>query len=402
MQSHLAFTGFLGKRLHMGVCGSIAAYKALELMRMIQGSGAHVSATLTASARQFVTGLSFEALGAAPVYGEMFDTRDAVFGHLDPGQDAHALLIAPATANTLAKLAHGMADDMLSTQALAFQGPVVVAPAMNPRLWDATATRENWDALKRRGYVCLEPGSGDMACGEEGKGRLPRLEAIYSETLKALSEQDLAGKKVLLTLGPTREHFDCVRYWSNPSSGAMGASIAMAAWLRGADVAAVCGPVDMWLPDGIQRIEVTTARQMHEACMDMVPDIDVACCTAAVADYRPANTVDGKFKKESGGLEVQFDANPDILRAMGEAKKKTQFFIGFAAESGDLAANAQGKLERKNLDMIVANDVTEAGCGFGSATNGVTVLDAKGRIETWPVLPKTEVAWRIWDWKLGL
>ena len=402
MQSHLAFTGFLGKRLHMGVCGSIAAYKALELLRMVLKSGAHVSATLTASARRFVTPLSFEALGAAPVYGEMFDTRDAVFGHLDPGQDADALLVVPATANTLAKLAHGMADDMLSAQALAFEGPLVVAPAMNPRLWNAAATRENWATLKARGVVCMEPGCGEMACGERGDGRLPGLEQIYCQALRALAPQDMAGRKVLVTLGPTRERFDCVRFWSNPSSGAMGASIALAAWLRGADVTAVCGPVDLWLPEGVGRVDVQGAREMHEACLDVFAGMEAACCSAAVADYRPASTMDTKFKKDSGGLELVFETNPDILHDLGRRKTKGQYLVGFAAESGDLAANAQGKLERKNLDLIVANDVTQEGCGFGSATNGVTVLDAKGRVEDWPVLPKTEVAWRIWDWMLGL
>ncbi|WP_461210824.1 bifunctional phosphopantothenoylcysteine decarboxylase/phosphopantothenate--cysteine ligase CoaBC [Desulfocurvus sp. DL9XJH121] len=402
MQAHLRFSGFLGRRLHMGVCGSIAAYKALEILRLVQGSGAHVSATLTASAQRFVTPLSFEALGAAPVYGDMFDCPDVVFGHLEPGQDAHAMLVAPATANTLAKLAHGAADDMLSCQALAFPGPLVLAPAMNPRLWNATATRANWAQLKERGAVCIEPECGDMACGEEGKGRLPQLEVIYCHALRALADQDMAGRRVLVTLGPTREFFDCVRFWSNPSSGIMGAAIAVAAWLRGAEVTAVCGPVDLWMPPGVRRVDVTSARDMHDACMDVFADMDAACCSAAVADYRPASQVEGKFKKGSGGPDIVFEDNPDILRGLGQRKREGQFLIGFAAESGDLVANAQGKLERKNLDLIVANNVTDEGCGFAGATNGVTVLDAKGRVETWPVQPKTEIAWRIWDWMLGL
>lgn len=401
MQSHLQFTGYLGRRLHLGVSGSIAAYKALELMRMIQSSGAAVSATLTASAQKFVASLSFEALGAAPVYGDMF-AGDALFGHLEPGQVAHAMLVAPATANTLAKLAHGLADDMLSAQALAFPGPLVVAPAMNPRLWSAAATRANWELLRSRGVVCIEPDSGDMACGEEGRGRFPVLEAVYCPTMKALTNQDLAGRRILVTLGPTREYFDCVRFWSNPSSGAMGAALVMAAWLRGAEVTAVCGPADLWFPEGVRRVDVTSAVQMHEACMDVRADMDAACCSAAVADYRPAATVEGKFKKGAGGMDVTFDANPDILRDLGAHKAEGQYLIGFAAESDDLQANALGKLQRKNLDMIVANDVTAEGCGFARPTNGVTVLDAHGRVETWPVLPKTEVAWRIWDWMLGL
>lgn len=402
MQPYLAFNHYLGKRVHLGVCGSISAFKALELLRMVQRSGAHLSATLTVSAARFVTPLSFEALGAAPVYGGMFDTRDALFGHLDPGQDADALVIAPATANMLAKLANGLADDMLSCQALAFPGPMVIAPAMNPRLWNAVPTRENWARLQDRGHHCIEPECGDMACGEEGRGRLPQLERIQLAALRALTPQDMAGRKVLLTLGPTREPFDCVRFWSNPSSGTMGASLAVAAWLRGATVSAVCGPVDLWLPEGIARTDVTTAVQMFEACSDLFPGVDVGCFTAAVADYRPAAPRSEKFKKGQGPLVVDFESNPDILKTMGARKAKDQILIGFAAESGDLDAQCRTKLAAKNLDLIVGNDVTAQGCGFGQATNGVTVLDVQGRMETWPILPKTEVAWRIWDWMLGL
>lgn len=399
MQSHLAFENYLGRRVHLGVCGSIAAYKAIEVMRLLLGCKAHVSATLTDSACKFIQPLSFEALGAAPVYSDMFDSRDAVFGHLDPGQDADAFLIAPATANTIAKLAQGLASDMLSAQALAFPGPVVVAPAMNPRLWNAPATKSNWELLKQRGVVCMEPGCGDMACGEEGKGRFPEPWRIALATLKALTAQDMQGKKVLITLGPTRESFDVVRYWTNPSSGTMGASLAVAAWLRGADVTAVCGPVSLDLPEGINRIDVATALEMHDAVSDCFSSSDISICTAAVADFRPRVHEGGKFKKSGAdGLTVEFDTNPDILKGLGERKRSDQFLAGFAAESSSIEANAAGKLQRKNLDLIVGNDVTAAGCGFGSSTNGVFVQDAKGRSETWPVLPKTEVAWRILDW----
>lgn len=402
MQPHLEFTNYLGRRIHLGVCGSVAAFKSLELLRMLSRSGAHVSATVTGSAEKFVTRLSFEALGAAPVYGGMFDHDANVFGHLDPGQDAHALVIAPATANALAKLAHGLADDMLSCQALAFPGPIVVAPAMNPRLWNAAATRENWETLKRRGVICIEPGCGDMACGEEGDGRFPALDTIYLEALKAVTEQDLAGRKVLLTLGPTREFYDCVRFWSNPSSGVMGASLAVAAWLRGADVTAVCGPIGVDLPESIERIDVTTAKQMYEAAMDVYQHSDWTCCTAAVADYSPQPFGDGKFKKETGGLEIDFVTNQDILATMGKGKRQGAKLIGFAAEASDLSKHAQGKLVRKNLDLIVANNVTREGCGFGTSTNEVLVHDSQGRTETWPMMAKTEVAWRIWDWMLAL
>lgn len=405
MQSHLAFTGYLGRRLHLGVCGSVAAYKALELLRLLTGTGLGVGATLTASAERFVSRLGFEALGAAPVYGPMFDPAQGPFAHLEPGQSADAMLVAPATANTLARLAHGLADDQLSCQALAFPGPLVIAPAMNPRLWNAPATRANCDLLRERGAVFAGPACGEMACGEEGRGRFAPLEEIFALALRAVTKQDLAGIDVLLTLGPTREYFDCVRYWSNPSTGTMGAALAVAAWLRGARVRAVCGPVGLWLPPGIERVDVTSALEMHQAAMDLFPVAHWACCTAAVADFRPEPFGPGKFKKESGGLAVAFAPNPDILAAMGRARTKGQRLCGFAAEAADaqaMEAQARGKLQRKNLDLIIANDVTAPGCGFAAPTNGVLALDAQGRTERWPVLPKTEVAWRIWDWMLAL
>lgn len=403
MQAHLAFENYLGRRVHLGVCGSIAAYKAIEVMRLLLRCKAHVSTTLTDSACKFIQPLSFEALGAAPVYSDMFDSRDAVFGHLDPGQDADAFLVAPATANTIAKLAQGLASDMLSAQALAFTGPLILAPAMNPRLWNAPATRENWAKLKERGAICIEPTCGDMACGEEGKGRFPEPWTIALATMKALTKQDLAGKKVMVTLGPTREWFDVVRYWTNPSSGTMGASLAVAAWLRGADVTAVCGPVSIDLPEGIKRVDVGTALEMHEAANDHFADSDVTICTAAVADFRPVHDGEGKFKKAGAdSLTVHFDTNPDILKGLGERKNNDQFLVGFAAESSSIEENAAGKLARKNLDMIVGNDITADGSGFGTATNSVFVQDAKGRSESWPTLSKTEVSWRVWDWILAL
>ncbi|NJB67977.1 phosphopantothenoylcysteine decarboxylase/phosphopantothenate--cysteine ligase [Desulfobaculum xiamenense] len=403
MYPHLAFSGLRGRRVHVGVCGSVAAFKTLELIRDLGRCGVHVGATLTEGAQRFVTPLSFEALGAVPVYGGVHDVASGTFGHLEPGQDAHAFAVAPATANMLAKLACGLADDMLSCQALAFPGPIVIAPAMNPRMWNAAATRENWQKLKDRGNICIEPGCGEMACGDEGRGRFPAIETIHLEILRALSPQDMRGRKVLVTLGPTREYFDAVRFWSNPSTGTMGASIAVAAWLRGAEVTAVCGPTSLWLPEGIRRIDVTTAREMFEAATAAWPDCDTGCLTAAVADFRPVPFGTGKFKKEgSTGLEVRFENNPDILFSLGQNKREGQRLIGFAAEAADLEANAQGKLRRKNLDMIIGNDVTKAGSGFGTTTNAVVVHDATGRTECWDTMPKPDVAWRIWDWMLAL
>lgn len=403
MQVHFRFAGFMGKRVHLGVTGSIAAYKALDILRAIQEADCMVSATLTEGCTRFVSRLSFEALGASPVYGAMFDgsaNSDTVFDHLEPGQSADAMVIAPASATTMARLACGLADDMLSCQALAFPGPKIVAPAMNPRMWAAPATRRNWQILDELGYIRIEPDCGNVACGDTGSGRLAPLEEIYTATLKAISPQDLAGRKVVVTLGPTRESWDAVRFWSNPSSGTMGACMAMAAHLRGADVTVVSGPTGLTFPRGINVVAVQTAQQMFEAATDLWPGMDMGCATAAVADFRPVPFGDTKFKKsdtDGQKLLVEFTPNPDILKTLGETKTKGQKLIGFAAETGDLKQEAERKLKSKHLDLLAANDISMEGSGFGTGTNRMYVLDAAGRQESWPQLPKTEVAWRLWD-----
>jgi len=398
------FSNFSGKRVQLGVCGSVAACKSPELLRLFLSAGCSVGVTLTSAAQQFVRPLLFEALGAAPAYGGMWPGESAapadVFGHLEPAQNADVFCIAPATANTIGKLANGIADDMLSAQALAFKGPLVLAPAMNPRLWEAEATRENWEKLKRRGCVCLEPGLGSMACGEEGQGRLPDPYEICMRTLRAVAPQDLAGKSVLVTLGPTREMWDGVRFWSNPSSGMMGACLAAAAWLRGAEVTAVAGPCDVHLPEGVRVLQVRSAREMFDAAMVLWPSADIGCLTAAVADFRPIPVGREKYKKDQaadGRLSVEFEINADILRTMGENKRKGQVLIGFAAETSNLLENAKRKLAGKNCDMLAANIVGVPESGFDSETNRILLLDRTGREESWPVLPKSEAAWRIWD-----
>jgi len=393
----------MGKRVHLGVTGSIAAYKTLDLLRAFQEADCIVSATLTESCTKFIQGLSFEALGASPVYTSMFDggpKADTAFGHLEPGQTADVMLIAPASANTIAKLAYGLADDMLSCQALAFPGPKIVAPAMNPRMWEAPATQRNWEILRELGYIRIEPDCGNVACGDTGKGRLAPLEEIFTTTLKAISPQDLAGKKVLVTLGPTREPWDAVRFWSNPSSGTMGACMAMAAYLRGADVTVVAGPTALSFPVGIEVVSVDTAQQMFEACTDVWSEMDMGCLTAAVADFHPVPHGPGKYKKtesKGAGITVEFEPNQDILKTLGATKAEHQKLIGFAAETSDLKEQAARKLAGKNLDLIAANDISKEGSGFGVSTNQMFVLDRQGRKEMWPQLPKTEVAWRLWD-----
>ncbi len=399
MPSELFFSGFLGKRVHLGVTGSVAAFRTLDIVRTLTSLGVSVSATLTDSARKFVTPLSFEALGADPVYTSMFEAGADIYSHLAPGRTCDCLAVVPATANTMAKMANGLADNMLACQALSFPGPIVLAPAMNPNLWEAPATNDNLTVLQNRGVDVVLPEIGDVACGDTGNGRLASVDEIIARILRAISPKDLAGKRVLLTLGPTREPFDAVRFWTNPSTGHMGSCLAVAAWMRGAEVTAICGPTQFELPLGIEVVKVQTAKQMHEAVMDRWPEADVGCATAAVADFSPVGALQGKFKKEGQDQEVKFSfsRNPDILFDMGLNKSDQQRLIGFAAETKNLEEQGREKLERKNLDIVVCNNVVSPGSGFVSKTNEVLLLDCAGRMEAWPILPKSEVAWRIWD-----
>lgn len=393
---HYYFDTFHGKRIHLGVTGSIAAYKALDLTRAFLRLNIQVGVTVTEAARQFVTELSFRALGADPLFTDMFATASD-YDHLEPSV-ADAFVVAPATANILAKMAHGFADDLLSCQLLAYPGPIMVAPAMNPRMWAAHATRDNWGTLGQRGVRCIPPDCGHVACGDSGQGRLAPIDEIFIQTLAALTPQDLAGKKVMLTMGPTREYFDRARFWSNPSTGKMGACLAISAALRGAQVTAITGPTEIALPSLVNRIPVVSAREMFTAAKDIFPLSDIGCFTAAVADFRPPTCPTEKYKKGGQPLSLNFESNPDILATLSSDKRPGQFTIGFAAEAQDLTENASAKLIKKNLDLIVANPINEPGSGFATSTNRVLLLDRQGRRESWPVLPKTEIAWRIWDW----
>ena len=403
MDAHLAFRGVGGPRLHLGVCGSVAAYRALDLVRQWQDAGVSVSATLTPSAQKFVTPLTFAALGAAPVYTAPFDDPQAPspFAHLEPGQVAQALVIAPASAATIARLAQGQADDLLACQALAFRGKAVIAPAMNPAMWSHPATQANIATLRERGCAVVEPGCGRTACGEEGQGRLADLREIYLAGLRALAPQDMEGIRVMVTLGPTREHWDGLRFWTNPSTGTMGAAVAVAAWLRGARVEAVCGPGTPWLPAGIARHNVGSARHMLEAAASVWPQCDAGVFT--VADFSPVPPAQGgdkKFKKSDApdGFDVHFAPNPDILKTLAADRRPEQKVVGFAAESQNLEDSVRGKLVSKKADMVVGNLLQD---GFGTPDNTVFVADASGREERWAHLSKTDVAWRLLSWLLS-
>lgn len=394
-------------RLHLGVSGSIAAYKMPDCVRMWQDAGLSVSVTLTAAAQHFITPLTFSALGAAPVYTAIFDDAQAPspFAHLEPGQVAKAFVLAPASASTISRLANGKADEILSCQALAFPqkeaGHFVLAPAMNPNMWANPATQANIALLRQRGYVILEPGIGRTACGEEGQGRLTDLREIYLAGLHALAPQDMAGKTVLVTMGPTREAWDGLRFWTNPSSGVMGASVALAAWLRGAKVHAICGPGSPWLPLAIHRHDVSSAQNMLDAASTVWSNADIGVFTAAVADFAPERGKSGKFKKSEApqGFSVHFLPNPDILKTLALNRRPDQKVVGFAAESTGLEDSVRGKLISKKADMVVGNLLHD---GFGTAGDQVFVADCQGKEEHWPQLSKPEIAWKLFTWMLSL
>lgn len=403
---------FSGRRLHLGVSGSVACYKAVELLRAWRRLEMEVTATLTAGAREFVTPLLFASLGARHVYGDMFAPGEDVFAHLAPGQEAEAMIVAPATADVLSRLAAGAASDMLSAQALAFAGPLVLAPAMNPRMWAHPATQENAALLSARGVVMVGPDTGEAACGDQGRGRLAELDAIFFAALRALAPQDMAGLSVMVTLGPTREPWDGVRYWSNPSSGRMGAALATCAWLRGAEVTAICGPgVRMRLPGGVSRVDVTTAAEMFTAASDLWPRMDMGFFSAAVADFspeRPADGGEGKFKKTGAedGLTLSFTPNADILRTLAAGRRPGQRVLGFAAEivpdMDSLLALARLKLAGKDADMVAANPVNAGHGAFGAAEASMAVVDRNGHEEIWNARSKADIAWDLCSWLLRI
>ncbi len=405
-------THFANSRLHLGVCGSVACCKAPELLRAWRALGIHVSVTLTSGAQRFVTPLLFESLGAAPVYADMFAPGQEVFAHLEPGQHAQALVLAPASADALSRLAAGAASDLLSAQALAFDGPLILAPAMNPRMWAHPATRANTALLRERGARLVAPACGGTACGDQGEGRLAELPEIFLAVLQALAPQDMAGKKVLVTLGPTREAWDGVRFWSNPSSGLMGAALAICAWLRGAEVTAVCGPGGAaLLPQGVHRCEVCGARDMFEAARDLWPGMNMGMFAAAVADFSPIPLGARKFKKSEApeGFSIAFTPNPDILQTLAAARRNgpdAQKILGFAAECAPsteaLLPLARAKLARKKADLLAANQINAPACGFCSPTNSMAVVDAHGREEIWPSQSKADVAWELCSWLLRI
>jgi phosphopantothenoylcysteine decarboxylase/phosphopantothenate--cysteine ligase len=387
-----------GKRILLGVTGSIAAYKAVELLRELVKREAEVQVVMTEAATRFVAPLSFETLSRQPVLLDMFTLAyGSQIGHIAATARADLFVIAPVTANTIAKLAHGLADDFLTNIYLASRCPVLVAPAMDSDMYQHAAVQENLARLRERGIHVVGPASGELASGLVGPGRLVEPAEIVAAIEKLLAPSgDLAGEVVLVTAGPTREPLDPVRYISNRSSGKMGYAIAEAAIRRGARVILVSGPTALDPPREAQVIQVESAQEMYDAVLAHLEAATVVIKAAAVADYRPKQVAREKIKKDERVPEVTLESTPDILAEVGK-RKGGRILVGFAAETHDLVANASKKLQRKNLDLMVANDVSQPGAGFDADTNLVKILDAKGAVEELPLLPKPAVADRILD-----
>ncbi len=380
------------KQIILGVCGGIAAYKSVELLRLLKKEGADVRVIMTQNAQWFVGPLSFEALSGLSVCTDLFEkTENASIRHIQWAETADAVVIAPATANIIGKLANGLADDALSTFMLAVTCPIILCPSMNTRMYENKVVQRNLTALKNDGYILLEPGSGALACGTVGPGRLPEPVTIFEKIIVCASSKDLCGKHVLVTAGPTMEPLDPVRFISNPSSGKMGYALAKAAVSRGATVTLITGPTVLPDPIDVTVIRVQTAAEMAQSVFEHMNKVDVIVKAAAVSDYRPIETSQRKIKKHQKQWAIRFEKTEDILKELGRRKKDT-VLVGFAAETETLEKNATLKLSEKNLDMIVGNLIGTENSGFQSETNTVTLFYRDGAKESLPSMKKERLA----------
>ncbi len=385
------------KKILLGITGGIAAYKAAELTRLLIKQGAAVKVVMTEHATEFITPLTMQTLSGNPVYKDMFTLIEwSEIGHISLADYPDLIVIAPATANIIAKVAAGLADDLLSTTVMASRAPVLFCPAMNTMMFTNPIVQNNIEKLTEHGYRFLEPSSGQLACKVEGQGRLPDPPEILDAIETLLAPKDLVGETVLVTAGPTREPFDPVRFITNYSSGKMGYAIAQAARRRGADVILVSGPTALNPPTGVEYIAVASASEMRDAVMARLDRATVVVKSAAVADYRPSVLADSKIKKGADEIVMKLERNPDIIAEIGR-NKGDRVLIGFAMETEDLVANATKKLLEKNMDMIVANDLKTQGAGFQGDTNVVKLIRSGGRIDALPLMDKSEVADRILD-----
>lgn len=389
-----------GKHIVLGISGSIAAYKAAVLARLLIKRGAEVQIVITPAGKEFITPITLSALTSKPVISEFFSGRDGTWNsHVDIGLWADAMLIAPATAATIGKMAHGVADNMLITTYLSMKAPVFIAPAMDLDMCAHASTEDNLNLLRSRGNRIIEPASGFLASHLEGKGRMQEPEIIVEE-LEAFfaSQQDLSGRKALITAGPTHEPLDPVRFIGNHSTGRMGIALANELQRRGAEVTLVLGPSSLKPEAGIRKVSVQTAEEMLEASLAVADEVDIAIFSAAVADYRPAELREDKIKRESeGDISIRLVRNPDIAATLGAKKRADQFFVGFALESSAGETEAESKLHRKGLDAIVLNSLQDAGAGFGYTTNKISIISHKRPIARYELKCKDEVARDIVD-----
>lgn len=386
-----------GKKVLLGITGGIAAYKSVELLRLLIKEGAEVRVVMTTNACEFISPLTFRALSGFPVITDIFSAEtDSGIDHIALTDQADLFIIAPATANIIGKIAAGIGDDPLSTMVLAFEGPLFIAPSMNSKMYRNAVLQSNMDRLKSLNYNFVGPESGELACGLNNIGRMSEPAFILESVISSLGNGELHGKKVLVTAGPTREYIDPVRFISNRSSGKMGYAIAEEAVKRGAAVILISGPTSIDPPEGAEFIRVITSDEMHRAVMENVKGSDAVIMTAAVADYRADQIASSKLKKANGGIALNLQKTVDILGELGR-NKNCGFLVGFAAETENLIDNASKKLKEKNLDLIVANDVSEEGAGFDVDTNRVYMIDNAGVIEETSLLPKKVIAAKILD-----
>ena len=387
---------YTGKRILLGVSGGIAAYKAAELARRLTSAGAQVKVVMTRSAQEFIAPLTFQALTGERVGTGLWGQGSEPLEHIALGQEVDAIVLAPATANLIGKLAAGIGDDLLTTILLAATRPTLLCPAMNVEMWRNPVVQENLVRLKARGFHLMEPAAGPLACGAEGVGRLPEPEMMVEALAALVSPQDLAGRRLLVTAGPTHEDLDPVRFLTNRSSGKMGYAMARAGRRRGAEVSLVSGPSALTAPYGVERVMVRSAREMLGAVRVSFPQADALLMAAAVSDYRATGQETRKIKRGHPEIVAHLTQNPDILKEIS-LLKKNQFVVGFAAETHDLETEALRKMVEKNLDLIVANDVAQPDSGFAVDTNEVTLIRRDGQITRLPLLFKDEVADKILD-----
>ncbi len=381
----------------LGVSGGIAAYKSVELARIFVRGGKNVQVIMTPAAAHFIGPLTFQTLTGRPVLTDQLELVDGgKVAHVELGTAASALIIAPATANTLGKMAAGIADNLLTALYLAARCPVILAPSMNDQMYGHPAVQANLDRLREQGCRIMEPAAGELACGTAGKGRMPEPEQIAAFVAAALREKDFSGLRALVTAGPTREPLDPVRFISNRSTGLMGYAMARALLERGADVVLISGPTALNSPAGAQFVPVTTAQEMYDAVMDHFDECNLVVKAAAVADYRPAVQAEQKLKKTGDGITLELQPNPDILQELGR-RKGGRILFGFAMETERVGENARKKLQQKNLDLIAVNDLTVPGAGFAAPTNQVCLIDREGRSEELPLMTKENLAHCILD-----